>query len=122
MQSTLLEEYLGEPLPTGQSVLLTQFYRAYAAWIDDGAPPFIVFLRQAGLCGNLRVWAQSIGLEDYAYEYKPVRGEMQQQFRRSFVEILHPFNQSLNEWNHEADSHTCHLNTERIKWVRKHAE
>ncbi|MFP3645166.1 hypothetical protein [Paraburkholderia sp. SIMBA_054] len=122
MQSTPLKEYFQEPLPTEQSELLTQFYRAYTAWIDDGAPERIIFHRNRGLCGNLRIWALSVGMNLLGDEYQAIRSEMYGQFRSRYMDGLHPFNDSLNEFNHEADTRTCHQNLQRIKWARRHAE
>ncbi|MFP3739980.1 hypothetical protein, partial [Burkholderia sp. SIMBA_019] len=82
MQSTPLKEYFQEPLPTGQSELLTQFYRAYAAWIDDGAPEGIIFSRQHGLCHNLQVWVRVIkGVA--GQDWYEVDQEMRMQFLKA---------------------------------------
>lgn len=102
-----------------QSELLTQFYRAYAGWLDAGAPrlPLTIFSRDSGLCRNLRLWLNNVGKLDY---YRSLRREMEEQF--SPMNVLYPFNGNSWAYQNEREAEKCHLNEQRIKWVRDHAQ
>lgn len=115
------EQYLCNSIPKEQSELLTQFYKDYLAWIDDGAPSQPTFKRHMGLCGNLRMWAiHYLCMNDI--EYREIRNELKEQFCAKFLDYLHPFHLFASEFNAEVDQDTCHLNVNRIQWVRSHAQ
>lgn len=102
-----------------QSMPLTQFYRAYMWWLDADAPDEMGFSRYHGLCGALRQWAN----RHAQVEYRDLSNEMQAQFMKLRTNFfLHPFHTSTQEYNREVDRGEAHLNLDRIKWVRSHAE
>jgi hypothetical protein len=104
-----------------QSELLTQFYRAYVAWIDDGAPEGIVFTRGNGLCSNLIRFIR--GVTDSLCTRRMVGNEMYGQFRTAFAakDWGFPFNDNDSTYWTESGIYQCHLNQDRIKWARDHA-
>lgn len=109
-----------------QSQLLTQFYRAYTAWIDDGAPEGIIFSRQHGLCHNLQVWVRSI-ISMAGQEWYELDQEMRLQFQKTELHPIFPFNTGDRmyyqiEQNTMETSLQCHSNANRLSWARKHAD
>lgn len=95
-----------------QSELLTQFYQAYLAWVEDGAPIINPnFKRRYGLCANVCDWAPACNLVD----------EMTDQFEAAELNLLYPFNDYGADYKQDSKSRTHHLNEKRIQWVRDHA-
>lgn len=97
-----------------QSKELTEFYRAYAKWLDEGAPHMQPFVRDDGLCINIR---KMVG-----YRFG-LRAEMQEQFIQHMGKpMFYPFNvsKSCRPYLVEANAYECHLNPARIQWVRDH--
>lgn len=125
MQSTLLsrtelsDQYLNNFSAPAQSELLTQFYRSYTAWLDDGAPRNIIFSRKAGLCHNLKLFSIAIGASSTALIN--VRNEMHMQFIHARCGGYYPFDGTADVYEKTVSAHGCHLNEHRIKWVRDHA-
>lgn len=101
-----------------QSELLTQFYRSYAAWLDDEAPKRVIFLRDRGLCGNLQAWTRAIGLS--GTPLKALRNEMARQFEAVHLNPDYPFSLFI-EYEAEKTAERCHQNLKRIEWVMNHA-
>ena len=91
---------------------LMEFYKAYAEWLDKGAPEHEPFQRGYGLCGNL------------AFNWKPVWYELIQKMVRQFKEAgLHgefPFDADGREYMINKVDQKQHLNPRRIAWVRKY--
>jgi hypothetical protein len=121
------DQYLGTFEMPRQSELLTQFYRAYAAWIDDGAPRRVLFRRDAGLCRNVMIWAEAIGKE--GLEIRLLRDELRTQLKQANLDMNYPFSPKdapfgVAHYYHsdEQPNQTCYLNEDRIKWAREHAE
>jgi hypothetical protein len=112
------DQYLGTFEMPRQSELLTQFYRAYAAWLDAGAPKEMGFSRHHGLCGALRQWAN----RHAQVEYRNLGNELQAQFMKLSTSFLHPFHELSSQYNLEADRGACHRNPKRIAWAREHAK
>jgi hypothetical protein len=109
-----------------QSTLLTQFYRAYTAWIDDGAPKRVLFRRDAGLCRNVMVWAEAIGQE--GLQVRLLRDELRTQLKQAGMDMDYPFSPADAQhgphhyyYSIETNAEICHLNERRIAWVREHA-
>jgi hypothetical protein len=97
-----------------QSPELTAFYRAYAAWLDAGAPEVnVCFHRGIGLCGNLGSYAQRHG-----FDTATLGDELDLQFNGE----AYPFNADEVEYDYEADCDTSYLNPRRVAWVRAHCE
>ena len=96
---------------TKQSEKLTQFYQAYAQWLDDGAPQDAPFTRTCGLCYNLRKSSKSLKLLK----------EMWEQFTSAGLHEDWPFHNSFIEYDQEGNADKCHLNPKRNAWVREHA-
>lgn len=120
-----------------QSVLLTQFYRDYLEWAENGGVQTKFgkadFRQGTGLCHNLEIW---LDFHDIHLDTgDKIDAEMQDQFCQAFPEKIDdcgycpfPFNDGNDvfgddgeEYANEADSDKCHLNPARIQWVRDHA-
>lgn len=112
--SEFQEQYLTTFEQPRQTDLLTQFYRAYAGWLDAGAPEGMGFSRYHGLCGALRQWGR------HKVEYPKLGKELQEQLEARHTSFLHPFHELSSQYNMEADRGACHLNPKRIQWVREH--
>lgn len=97
---------------------LKAFYRAYLAWLDDGAPEPGAFRRDTGLCGNL--WA---AIPERAARIQ-ARDEMRDQFKATGLSRSLPFNTGYDtpDYGDESFVYRCHLNPKRIAWVREHAQ
>lgn len=92
---------------------LKTFYKAYAAWLDAGAPHGQPFVRNNGLCLNLLL-KMPLPYEETNAAFE----EMSEQFHEAGLGTLFPFDT-------REEYHTCdnmHLNPRRITWVRAHAE
>ena len=104
-------------LVAGQSDALTEFYRAYLAWINSGAytnhPNFV---RYAGLCDNISDYFGGSGPGLRAAD------EMCEQFRQAGLDVELPFNLYPGQRRYSAESMSdlCHTNPYRIQWVRDH--
>lgn len=106
-----------------QSELLSEFYRAYAWWLDAGAPLDMGFYRNHGLCNSLRVWAN----RNAQLGYKNLHDELIEQFRQAGLDTHYPFNCGdriyyLIECGDRNFNPRCHINEQRIKWVRDYAQ
>ncbi|ELO6086313.1 hypothetical protein QVK87_001837 [Escherichia coli] len=94
---------------------LMEFYKIYLAWIDVGAPDGKPFRRDCGLCANLF---------DYVHRgnYNPIittlSDEMHAQFYHKGLNQGLPFNENYDAYVLESDTDACHLNVDRINWVR----
>ncbi|UKM17212.1 hypothetical protein [Escherichia phage SKA64] len=97
------------------SARLIEFYKIYLAWIDVGAPDGKPFRRDCGLCANLF---------DYVHRgnYNPIittlSDEMHAQFHYKGLSQALPFNENYDAYVLESDAEVCHLNVDRINWVR----
>lgn len=101
-----------------QSPELTEFYQAYKAWLDAGAPEdHPSFVQDTGLCGNLRNYAQDAGY--YGHQFVI---ELKQQFIDVDLPFNYPFHKNLSAYFVEVDQYTTHLNPDRNKWVEDHCK
>lgn len=92
---------------------LKDFYRAYADWLDAGAPQGKPFVRNNGLCLNLLLkMPRSYEETNAAFE------EMTEQLCEAGLDTLFPFD--TREEYSKCDN--MHLNPRRIAWVRAHVE
>lgn len=98
-----------------QSTELTKFYRAYAKWLDSGAPHWQPFARSAGLCVNLENYCN--GDEDV---YSGLWEEMRLQFSEAGLHTGYPFDNKKTHFK-DVTNKLMHLNQKRIDWVRSHA-
>lgn len=89
---------------------LKEFYKAYAAWLDAGAPQCFPFKRHDGLCHNLSNWS------DYDEELSE---ELLDQFDDAGLDWEYPFD---DHWTKYSADDYKHLNPARVSWVRKHAQ
>jgi hypothetical protein len=95
-----------------QSKELTQFYRDYAKWLDDGAPQYQPFSRHRGLCSN------SVR---YEAEMDKLYFEMKAQFIAANLPDTFPFDEGNGlKYFDTVDQATCYLNRARIQWVKDH--
>ena len=86
---------------------LQAFYKAYAAWLDAGAPDLQPFDRRHGLCGAIQVYGMK-------------RWHIKRQLAEAGLDTIYPFGGEY-AFETEYDNATAHLNPDRIEWVRKHA-
>lgn len=91
---------------------LKEFYQAYAAWLDAGAPEGQPFDRGYGLCDNLY---------DQYYCHRGLMNEMRGQFKKAGLDIDYPFGGS-EVFEDETDNSTMHTNPLRVQWVKDHAK
>lgn len=88
---------------------LKAFYKAYAAWLDAGAPQHKPFDRTYGLC---------FVLEEFSACDYDLLEEMRQQFTDAGLCWEFPFDKCLSAY---VEDDNKHLNPARVAWVRKHA-
>ena len=94
---------------------LKEFYRAYKAWLDAGAPDSNPFCRDVGLCANMGLWC----LDKESIDEARLYDEMCRQFHLACRSTAYPFGE--NEYRIGRLSDSQHLNPARIKWVEEHA-
>jgi hypothetical protein len=106
-----------------QSPELTAFYRAYAAWLDEGAPENkslagkTMFSRRLGLCSNLINYAEYHHLGEERLE------QLEDELWAQFEGQAYPFNSNSGCcYGEESVARTMHLNLRRVAWVRAHCE
>lgn len=92
---------------------LQQFYNAYAAWLDAGAPDGQPFTRHTGLCINLYDWSDC---DDQ------LTWELENHFNEGQLDVNYPFNEDGEDYRMETQRDECHLNPKRIQWVTYHAK
>jgi len=92
-----------------QSEKLTDFYKAYLKWAEDGAPVHNEhhFGRHAGLCSNA-----------FSFGHEGLRDELIQQFVMDGLDEEYPFNENCDDYASEAAKHH---NPKRMAWVHEHA-
>ena len=102
---------------------LKAFYKAYAAWLDVGAPEGEPFTRAKGLC-----WTVSVYVQDTfgGGRGEPAVQDMMQALIAADLDGTLPFNNSdgyIKGYGYGSECYlgTCHLNPKRAEWVRKHA-
>lgn len=108
-----------------QSAMLTEFYKAYLAWIESGAPDRFPFSRGTGLCANLERFCGSKGLK-----YSEINSLLDEQFNlfaNAGLSECYPFDDDDNEgdqpgYTYEiaANKREQHLNAARLNWVKSH--
>lgn len=92
-----------------QSLALTEFYREYYAWVQDGAGEHPFFRRNHSLCAAL-----------FRY-YRGLAAELEHQLIDAFPEKhLYPFNEDRYHFMDELKNSSMHQNPLRIKWVKDH--
>jgi hypothetical protein len=92
---------------------LDDFFVAYMAWIDDGAPETHKhFTRMCGLCGNLESWAR------YKSNFEYLCNELTSRFQQSELDVNYPFCAS-DEYDEMWSNNTQHTFEPRLKWVRE---
>ena len=91
---------------------LKEFYQAYAAWLDAGAPSLEPFSRAVGLCGNLTIFTK---------DWHPLFDAMKSQFEEAGLDHEYPFGGEESYYTY-CYYGTAHLNPERIEWVKEHCK
>lgn len=94
---------------------LLTFYRTYLAWLEAGAPEGEPFTRCTGLCTNLYDF-YDMGESE---RYEPVLDEMHEQFYHKGLVMVLPFNSNFGKYTLEAEKSRCHLNVDRVNWVKE---
>lgn len=100
-----------------QSQQLTEFYRAYKAWLNGGAPAYDIFSRHVGLCSSLIDWNNH--RRATFDECKDTRKELKEQLIAEGLDEYYPFG-GYAAYEYEARSSTAFMNEERIAWVSTH--
>jgi hypothetical protein len=90
---------------------LKDFYQAYAAWIEAGAPNGSPFSRSAGLCYNLQLFTE---------DYSALLYEMSSQFKSEGLDKHYPFNIGEEDYQYSSKKRNQYLNSRRIEWVMNH--
>lgn len=99
------------------SAALLSFYKAYAAWIADGAQSD-EFSRKTGLCSNCFDFFVDYDAETFDYnEGMNIAQELHLQFARAGLNASLPFNYDLEQYGDEVASAACHGNMQRLRWV-----
>lgn len=108
---------MSKMLVAGQSDTLTEFYRAYLAWVEAGTPKHPHFARCWGLCCNLADYYGGTTRASLS-----AADEMRMQFRQAGLDEELPFNPypGSRKYTEESLAYQCHLNPHRIQWVRDH--
>lgn len=109
---------------SGQSLLLTEYYRSVQNWINKGCPigkPYY----QVGLCLNVAVFARDKFEQNYPNIVKSTQTklhhEMIIQFRGAGLNTVFPFNDDIRGVQIEQDEGTAYKNVQRLDWIRNHA-
>lgn len=112
-----------------QSELLTQFYREYLEWVENGGCQILgefEFARNTGLCQNLEDWCRFNSFE--REKRHALENELDKQFCLAFPKKINKwglcgliFNIDPEDYIAECLLAQCHLNHARIQWVRDHA-
>lgn len=105
------------------SEVLHNFYCAYKAWLDAGAPNNNPFSRSRGLCHAIKIFVLRQELQSaYSYLYS-ARAEMCSQFKAASLDPDYPFNtpdyiaDDVHNYYMEAAREEIHLNPARVAWV-----
>lgn len=100
-----------------QSQKLTEFYRAYLAWVLQGADvEHPTFSRSLGLCHNFWLFA---GGMDNRVEARDLENELSAQFKAAGLDKAYPFNNG-NASLYEQEGSYKHYNSQRLQWVIDH--
>jgi len=89
-----------------QSKELTDFYRAYLYWVEDGAKENQPFTSAVGLCNNA-AWQGGLG--------EGIKEEMRAQFVAHGLDAAYPFGMRAYDYEY---AHRLHAQPERMQWVR----
>ena len=92
---------------------LKEFYQAYAAWLDAGAPQNKPFIRNAGLCHNLSIFTK---------DYERLLNEMRSEFKAAGLDADYPFNIDEAHYTYSSRTMMHYMNYKRIEWVREHCK
>lgn len=98
---------------------LKEFYRAYKAWLDAGAPDSY-FSKHSGLCSNLINWFMACKFGHSRKDMYNLDKEMSKQFTDAGLHRGYPFGERDYYRDYKRD--TQHLNPLRIKWVEEHCK
>lgn len=99
---------------------LKQFYRDYLEWVNSGAitndEPFT---RHCGLCVSLISWCY---MQDVSsLDLQMLKHEMKKQFIDASLNPAYPFG-GVELYKSETLCGMCHMNEQRMNWVKKHAK
>lgn len=95
---------------------LSEFYRAYSDWIDDGAPEGEPFSGRVGLCGSVCLYLKSKGCN--FREREMALFLMRKQFIKANLNRDYPFNNRDNSYYMESIDGLIHTNKNRVAWVK----
>lgn len=97
-----------------QSEELTEFYRSYAIWLEEGAPQWEPFSRTEGLCWSVLYFATHCG-----YRSEALLHELREQFEAAGLSQGYPFDEGGMAHSKARTNATMHTNPKRIQWVRE---
>lgn len=95
---------------------LKGFYKAYADWLDKGAPPYRPFSRGLGLCSNLQYYT---GVENI-FVLTRLERQLSDQFEDAGLSAAYPFGEEA--FDSYLDENNMHLDPNRIAWVKNQLE
>lgn len=104
-----------------QSIELTQFYNEWYHWAKGGGvlDYCLSFRNYDGLCTCLYRWAiyKAGGSRSHAGDFaERLHEEMKNQFQAAGLSRVFPF--GVDAFYDDEDTHTMHLRSERVNWVR----
>ena len=101
---------------------LLDFLTDYQAWVDRGAPPSALFMRDSGLCSNLDRWAQnrfhfSVGESIRVESHRALMGLLRLHVRgKKGGNELYPFG-GFRQYVEDTRYCTAWRNGERLQFV-----
>jgi hypothetical protein len=97
---------------------LQHFYQDYLDWVESGVPDHPYFCRHEGLCSQLMSWSlnKKVGVRRYA----EMLAEMTAQFRQLGNGDIFPFGREA--YRLAKVKGAMHLDTNRMRFVRQHAQ
>lgn len=101
------------------NTLLVQFLKDYMEWVNTGADKsHTVFNRHSGLCLQIDNYMkeQDLSVVNTAIVKKDFRRLL---FNTCSGKLTYPFNKNGTAYIKEALSGKCHVNKQRINWVKE---
>lgn len=97
------------------STTLYNFYVQYLHRVQNEAG-VDKYHREHGLCFALRHYFYLSGAMEV--EYHELYNEMLDQFNRAGLQLIYPFSSCEDDYEDEVCRGECHLNPQRIEWVK----
>ena len=98
----------------GSNDFLVQFYKSLLGWLDNPSEKYI-FTHTVGLCTNLSLYCEMLGL-NYSQEQEAKR-QLEAQFEEAGLSSMLPFNDATHRYALESNKYT---NPKRLDWIKRH--